>query len=208
MTEYPSTPETPVGATALANLGESWRILANLGKKTVGLGESWRIFVGKMAWHSRSRGQYWHVAVCLGPGNKTTGTAIEAKKSILRQEEIYHVFSIAILIPVHIIEWPLGNRVTWDAVNLCRYCHNAGQSCSELGSTFDPLGWLSQEPSILWSHSWSSSRNFNYCSKIWGGRRVLKSRVLVPVVSSLCGRWPSERGITADKPWARNGPMQ
>jgi hypothetical protein len=35
------TPETPVGATALANIGKYWQNLASLG-------ESWKIFV--MAW--------------------------------------------------------------------------------------------------------------------------------------------------------------
>ena len=49
MTNYPSTPETPVGATALAIVGETWQNLANLG-------ESWQILLEKTAWHLRSRG--------------------------------------------------------------------------------------------------------------------------------------------------------
>jgi hypothetical protein len=48
MTDYPSTPETPVGATALANIGEYWQILADLGKSWHNLGESWRIL--EMTW--------------------------------------------------------------------------------------------------------------------------------------------------------------
>jgi hypothetical protein len=38
--DYPSTPETPVGATALANLGEYWQNLGkNLAKNLTGLGK-------------------------------------------------------------------------------------------------------------------------------------------------------------------------
>ena len=41
MTNYPSTPETPVGATALANIGEYWQILENSWQKLLtGLGKA------------------------------------------------------------------------------------------------------------------------------------------------------------------------
>ena len=62
------TPETPVGATALAiigetwrnlaNIGESWQILANLGEVWQKVDKSWQILLEKTAWHLRSRGQY------------------------------------------------------------------------------------------------------------------------------------------------------
>ena len=43
MPNYFFTPETPVGATALAVIGKYWRILADLG-------ESWQIFDKLYKW--------------------------------------------------------------------------------------------------------------------------------------------------------------
>jgi hypothetical protein len=77
MTNYPSTPETLVGATALANIGESWQNLGkNLAKNLTGLGKK-------------------HVTWSV-----LTPRVDIKKKKFFCDKRRYHVFSkFAILIP-------------------------------------------------------------------------------------------------------------
>jgi len=62
---YPSTPETPVGARALANLGKSWQWLGNKKKHSRGLEQVYTAGYGRLPFAS-------------GLGTVATGTASKA----------------------------------------------------------------------------------------------------------------------------------
>ena len=82
------TPETPVGATALAVIGRYLRILANLGKFLIN-------FTSGLAKKiTQSRGLLCVVAVCLRPKTEPTGTTSEAKKNLRREEIPRHLLQV------------------------------------------------------------------------------------------------------------------